>query len=349
MKKSNLLMMLVAGMMMFATTGKAVEVGTVPIHRVLLEEYTGTWCGWCIRGLVGMELLSESFGEEFMGVAYHYGDPMQTINPNLYPNDIPGFPVAFVERTYQIDPFYGFGNTSAGIISDIETFSNMDVNADLEVTAHWTSEDKTSIAVDVSSYFIEDEEDATYALEIMLLANDLYGTGSTWNQENYYAGYTAYARDPYLGSWVKQPETITGIHFNDVLLATTRPITNSLPKTIVAYEDYIYNYTLDLNRLPRPALVQNKDNLRFVVIIVDTQTGKAINANRCYINDYVDIVIGDVNDDTLVNISDVTDLIDYLLVGKPINEANADMNNDNSVTISDVTALIDYLLFNPQP
>jgi len=57
-------------------------------------------------------------------------------------------------------------------------------------------------------------------------------------------------------------------------------------------------------------------------------------------------LIGDVNGDGSVNISDVTALIDYLLSGNAsgINLINADANQDSSINISDVTALIDYLL-----
>ena len=55
---------------------------------------------------------------------------------------------------------------------------------------------------------------------------------------------------------------------------------------------------------------------------------------------------GDVNEDNMVNIADVTALIDYLLSGNPanVNTDNADCNEDNSVNIADVTSLIDYLL-----
>ena len=54
---------------------------------------------------------------------------------------------------------------------------------------------------------------------------------------------------------------------------------------------------------------------------------------------------GDVNNDQLVNIADVTALIDYLLDDtKEINLLAANMNGDDDVNIADVTALIDYLL-----
>ena len=57
-------------------------------------------------------------------------------------------------------------------------------------------------------------------------------------------------------------------------------------------------------------------------------------------------LLGDVNDDGVVNIADVTSLIDYLLGGDPqsINLINADVSQDGAINIGDVTALIDMLL-----
>ena len=73
------------------------------------------------------------------------------------------------------------------------------------------------------------------------------------------------------------------------------------------------------------------DNLRFKIEVVESQP---------------DILIGDVNDDRLVNISDVATLINYLLGGQNVsfNAANADVNQDKNINISDVTSLISRLL-----
>ena len=58
------------------------------------------------------------------------------------------------------------------------------------------------------------------------------------------------------------------------------------------------------------------------------------------------VLLGDVNDDGHVTISDVTTLIDYLLGTIPTSFSiqNANVNQDNTISISDVTALIDILL-----
>ena len=55
-------------------------------------------------------------------------------------------------------------------------------------------------------------------------------------------------------------------------------------------------------------------------------------------------IIGDVDSDGKITISDVTMLIDLLLGGDDINNTSADVNQDGSVNISDATDLIDLIL-----
>jgi len=78
-------------------------------------------------------------------------------------------------------------------------------------------------------------------------------------------------------------------------------------------------------------------------ITVGSTDGTAVPAT-CVVTVYTEP--GDVNMDGFVNISDVTDIIDYLLSGNVNNfkEANADLDGDGRVSIGDVTDLIDQLL-----
>ena len=63
---------------------------------------------------------------------------------------------------------------------------------------------------------------------------------------------------------------------------------------------------------------------------------------------HMSFILGDVNGDGIVNIADVTKLIDYLLgtTSSPINISAADVHGDGVINIADVTALIDLLLGN---
>ena len=336
--------------MVFSSSAKVLNEDRVPVHRPLIEEYTGTWCGWCVRGLVGMELLRERFGDEFIGVAYHNGDAMEIMSEDDFPSSFWGYPTAFIERTREVDPFYGFSDVSAGIVSDMQQYAAIAVNADAFVTAQWTSDEKTAIDVDVTSYFTVDAQNANYAIEVMLVADDLYGSGSLWNQQNYYNGTTYYSSDPYLGPWVSKPEVVSGYHFNDVIVGTTGVVSGSLPAEIVAYTDYSYHCSFILSRLPVPSLIQNKDNLHVIAVIVNKANRRAVNANRCYIDDYHVDIQGDMNDDGKLDIDDVVTMINYLLSHDEtiINMSKADIDSDGKININDVTALIQIFLTRPE-
>ena len=56
--------------------------------------------------------------------------------------------------------------------------------------------------------------------------------------------------------------------------------------------------------------------------------------------------LGDVNHDGVVNIKDVTDLIDSLLGTGEVCEICSDVKADGTINIADVTSLIDQLLEN---
>ena len=345
MKASNLLFAILAVMMAFTTSATSIKGNPTPTHRPLVEEYTGTWCGWCIRGLAGMELLRTELGDDFIGVAYHNGDAMAVIPSNKYPNRVTGFPSEFIDRSYSVDPLYGYSNTSGGILNTVKQISAMAAVAGIDVTARWTSEERTAIAINVSSYFTIDESSAKYVIELILVADDLYGSGNGWNQSNYYSGDEDYAFDKYLARYVKSPATISGIHFNDVIVGTSGLITGSLPTTITAYELYNYDYTYAISSLPNPSLVQNKDNLRVIALIHNSQTRKVINANKTLIKEFIPALLGDVDDDGVLSIGDIAALIDYLLDDTAtINATNAEVNGDGTINIADLTDIIDMIL-----
>lgn len=83
-------------------------------------------------------------------------------------------------------------------------------------------------------------------------------------------------------------------------------------------------------------------------------TGTAMPANKAWLESAAEfpwelpatVLKGDVNQDGVIDLSDLTDLIDYLLNGSeaPINSDNADMDNDGTIGVGDITTLIDYLL-----
>ncbi len=270
----------------------------VPVHRALVEEYTGTWCGWCTRGLVAMKLLAEAYGDDFIGVAYHNGDPMEIMS--TYPSPVQGFPSAFVERYYDVDPYYGYENIGFGMKDLVDYVMSQLAVVDLNVKAEWADEAKTELKATVESNFVMNAGRHKYGIEVMLVEDDMYGpAGTNWDQHNYYADMAdEYGNDPDLGPLCELPGTIEGYHFNDVLVATSGVVDESLPESIVAntvnsfdysfYVDYIYNTSYE-------PIIQDKDKLHVVAIVVDKATGKVLNAAKAKVGNTAVNEIGSDN------------------------------------------------------
>lgn len=56
------------------TTKDYVTVGSGYQHRVLIEDFTGGWCGWCPRVTHSIEELEKTNNDKIIGVALHNGD-----------------------------------------------------------------------------------------------------------------------------------------------------------------------------------------------------------------------------------------------------------------------------------
>lgn len=270
----------------------------VPVHRALVEEYTGTWCGWCTRGLVAMRMLAETYGDDFIGVAYHNSDPMEVTTS--FPSPVEGFPSAFVERYYDVDPYYGYDSNGFGMKDLIDFVMSQLAVVDLNVKAEWADEARTELKATVESNFVMNAAGSDYGIEVMLVEDDMYGpAGTDWDQHNYYADMAdQYGDDPDLGPLCELPGTIQGYHFNDVLVASSGVVDGSLPDMIVAntvnsfdysfYADYLYNTSYE-------PIIQNKDKLHVVAIVVDTATGRVLNAAKTSVGNAAVNEIGDDN------------------------------------------------------
>ena len=293
----------------------------VPVHRVLIEEYTGTWCGWCTRGLVSMRLLAEAYGDDFIGVAYHNGDPMEIMSSQDYPNRVGGFPSAFAERNYEVDPYYGFETAGFGMKDVVDYLMGQLAIVDLNVKADWADESKTEVKATVESNFIMNASGNDYGIEVMLVEDDMFGpAGTDWDQHNYFATMAdQYGSEPNLGVLCDLPEVIEGYHFNDVLVATSGVIDESLPESITAYSVNSHDHSFyvdDIYNTSYEPLIQNKDKLHVVAIVVDKATGKVVNAAKCKVGA---TAINEINDE----IKEVASTTYYDLTGRMISTPDA--------------------------
>ncbi|MBR1651788.1 MAG: hypothetical protein IJ692_00170 [Alloprevotella sp.] len=273
-------------------SGSLRTLSEAPFHKVYVEEYTGTWCGFCPRGTLGLRLAEERHPGKFVCAAVHRNDPMeiQAFSPYLSAN-VSGYPSSTINRSFMIDPYMGNRSSGFGLgeVIEEEHAKLTEARVRLEVPTY----DKSSLSVAVTAYadFCFNAEEAPYALGFLLRADGLKGTSSDWFQHNYYAGYqgtTAYQNDADLQTIIQQGEYLRD-PFNHVPIAgagVERGLSQSITAPIRYDQPQEYVHVFDLSD---NTLLQDWDQLSVVVLLFNTETGEVINCEEAHVKDIVGI------------------------------------------------------------
>ena len=261
--------------------GQLVTLAKKPKVTAFVEEATGTWCGWCARGIPALALLNKIYGKNVITVAVHGGgndDPMILDNYQL---NVSGYPSCMVNRGETVDPYYGSNSKPFGISREVEAVHRSYVPAGIEVEASWANDN--TIDVKTTTTFVEDVANANYRIGYLLVADGLKGTGDTWCQSNYYAGSST--TDENLAPLTKDESKMKNVSYNYVPVAAYEPfdgIEGSVPASIAQDAPMTHNYQIDITGNTR---IQDKENLTVVALLIDKNDGKVVNAAKFSFND----------------------------------------------------------------
>ena len=264
--------------------GAIISIEKSAPRRVVMEEFTGTWCGWCPRGTAGLENLEKDFADQFVGLSVHFRDPMEI--PDYGAMLPPSYPKENLDRQEQGDPFFGFfyglgSEPSYGIADDVRRHLAELTEASVELTTQWADADSTLISATAAVTLEYDRDDTPpYALAYALVADSLRGEGSEWAQNNDFSLVMAqgYADDPYLGYYTQLGDHIYGLSYNDVVVATAgieRGLEGSVSGPFVKGVANTSAFTMDISA---NTIIQQKRHLRLAVLLLDTKTGRIVNA-----------------------------------------------------------------------
>ncbi|MBQ9558999.1 MAG: hypothetical protein IJV08_03330 [Bacteroidaceae bacterium] len=262
--------------------GVAILYHTLPTHRAVLEEYTGTWCGYCPRGFVGLEEMNRLHPTDFIGISYHNRDPMEIMPSGQFPSDVSGFPAAFIDRNVSTDAFSGSAASKTfGIKTVWKNACSVTAPAEVDIQTEWTSDSilrATSLVT-----FPVDRDECPYEVGFILLSDGLTGTGSNWAQANYYSGETGWPTS--MKQFTSGSSSIAGLTFNFVIVARSSKagIEGSLSAPVVADVPQTFDYSFDIREAVNTAgqlVVQDKSNLSVVVLLIEKATGRIVNANK---------------------------------------------------------------------
>lgn len=284
-----------------SATIPVVALNTVPKKRTLLEEYTGLWCQWCPRGYVGLEKLAELYPDDYVLVSYHNGDDME-ITEN-FPSNVPGFPDAWMDRTTEVDAYYGSGNKEFGIADDMAASNKQFGQANIAISSKLNQRSNT-VNIEAQVIFPYQLTDGNFAVEFMLTEDGL--KGDSWVQSNAYAnGSQGYPL--YMDTFSQATGGVSGLTFNDVLVMASE-LLGGADATITTAEadapvNVKYNFNLaDAMTLSGAPVIQNTENLKVVVLLIDKSTGAVVNANKAKIGTTTGISIVEVRNNSTENV-----------------------------------------------
>lgn len=276
----------------------------LPKHRPVMEEFTGTWCGNCARGWIGLEVMTR-LHPDFIALAYHSGDVMQVIDQKQFlgfDTSNPSYPMANIDRVYtDIDPYYGADMTPFGIEELWKKQAEILAPASLETEAAFTPDGK-DIKAKATLEFPEDANDADkYSVEFVLVTDGLHGEGQAWEQSNYLeenekGDYPFPEADIFFAG----SSSIPNMHYNDVVVATTRLRDGliKLPAKVEAEKAFSIEGTItevdSIKNMANYPVIQDSKNLRIVALLLN-EKGQIVNGAQAKVTGYETTGIRNIN------------------------------------------------------
>lgn len=244
----------------------------------VIEEFTGTWCGWCPRGTVGMEKVRETYGDQVVQIAAHNSDPMEISAYSTILNTYcDGFPSSITDRQFEADPSFSelkialnkaFNRLAPGVIN---------------LSAEWDSDEQKKVVFNTTTKFSYNDDNGQYGIAFVLVEDGMTGTGSSWAQTNYYSGQTSTGE---MAWWGKQGSSVSGVTYNNVAVAgwsLKNGVTSSVKSAFTVGEELNYTYN---GSVASNTLIQDKSKLTAVALLIDRTNGTIVNAAKSSIADF---------------------------------------------------------------
>ncbi len=293
----------------------------LPNHKVVFEEGTGTWCGWCVRGAVYMDSMNNVHPTTTVLIAAHNGDPMTDATYDAGIGTlISGYPTALTDRKINIgdpsDMFVQYG-------AHINDFGL----ADLAMTPVYNPTTRLAsitVTTKVSSTFPNNTTANDYRLAVVFTENNVTGTTTAYDQHNYYQGGGSGVMTGAGHHFSTEPNPVVAANMKYDFVARTivggfTGLANSLPSALVAgttYTSNAFNYTV-------PA-AYNANNMKVHALLIDAKNNIIYNANT---NNLISITTGIASTDAPVN-------MEFSLYPNPASTSvNIDLNMEASESV----------------
>ena len=266
-----------------------------PVKRVIVEKFTGRDCQFCPGGIATLQRLENIYGEQLIPIEIHgyNGSDPKGMNVLAYAQyfNFSGAPQAVINRRGRVaGPIY-YSDEQKKYVGSVSNLS--EAEAATVTIPLWQDEIvdelKEPALMDVELTPVDiNEQSLTYKATIKSALNltdqniRVFGVLLEDGLRDYQSNAYYLTDDELLGDWglngKYNQNTVTTFTFNNVARSTWGTSYNGtgglLPSNISSSEAYSVNMNVPLPR----GFVDNPANLKFVVILIDENTGKVINA-----------------------------------------------------------------------
>jgi len=256
----------------------------IPTKKVVGEEGTGTWCGYCPRGIVYMDSMQMKYPDTWIGIAIHSFnlDPMTVVeyDTSFAPLIYSMYPGAIADRAIHTDPSL----LEAAYLERISKISPAGIS--IENKSYNSTSGELSFTL--TSDFVAQVN--SFRFNAVIKENNVTGTGPGWAQANYYSGG---ALGP-MGGYELLPDPVPAedMVYQDVaraILGGFDGAEGSLPGTVYAGETHSYDFSITIPE------EWDVTNIEIVGMLMDNTTGRIENACKDELITAVPEISGNTN------------------------------------------------------
>ncbi|WP_299462680.1 Omp28-related outer membrane protein [uncultured Microscilla sp.] len=249
----------------YTTNGKVPE--TIPAsitQKVLIEEFTGTWCGYCPSGAKSVHDAELKYPNQVIGIGIHYRDKMETrmfAHLETILGNINSFPGAtFNRKAFNGSKVSHPGNSNRNSGQIINNTTSPKLGIAIETNVNSSNE------VEVLTY-VGIKEKGEYAITVYLIEDKVVGQGRGYDQANYH-------NDNSSSPFYQKGNPIKGYEHNATLRDILTDLNGFELPTCGQDADKIYKRMFKLKLDDS----YNKDNCRIVAFVTDKTSKEVINS-----------------------------------------------------------------------
>lgn len=282
------------------SSGQAEASQCITAHykRILCEEATGMWCGYCVNGIVTMDRMKKAYPNEFIGISIHSGDKLELDGysaehvgagndgyPDMIGNRLclPRLPLKFEPKFQKAlqDP----------------------IDASVELKASVGEDGKVNVLT--TTCYNTSADAASYTLAYVLMEDSVHHPDDgSYRQHNSYAG----GSQGEMGGFESLPEYVPAseMYYMDVprlLEGGYDGLDLSQPTSIDAGTQYTHQYAFDV-----PETVDHINQCYVVAMLLNRTSGAVINAASARLGSTTDAIERIIGSNKLYSSISVYDL-----------------------------------------